>query len=131
MGWHGNTLAGVLMNIKRGEIYSTNLLDKDSKGVEIGKVRPAVVVQADDWNDLLASTIIAPISSLLPGYVSARTVVLKKGESGLKKDSNILFSQIRSIDKSRLTKKVGKLPLEKMKSVDKALSLTLGLESID
>ena len=119
------------MAIKRGEIYSTDLLHKDARGVELGKIRPAVVVQANDWNDLLGSTIIVPISSLLPGFISARTVVLKKGESGLDKDSNILFSQMRSIDKSRLIKKVGKLPLEKMKSVDKALSLTLGLESID
>ena len=124
-------MAGILMAIKRGEIYSTNLLEKDTKGTEMGKIRPALVVQANDWNDILPSTIIVPVTSQLPGHVSARSVVLEKGKSGLDKDSNIVFSQIRAIDKSRLGKKIGDLQAEKMKAVDKALSLTLGLEPID
>jgi len=119
------------MAIRRGQVYSTNLLEKDSKGIEIGKVRPALIVQANDWNDFLASTIIIPISSRIPDFISARTVILRKGEGGLDKDSNILVSQIRSIDKSRLKKKIGKVSDEKMKAVDKAVSLTLGLEPLD
>lgn len=119
------------MGIKRGEIYSTNLLDKDSIGVEVGKIRPALVVQGDTWNELLPSTIVIPLTSQMPSFISAGTVTVRQGSSGLDKDSNILFSQIKSIDKSRLVKKVGKLSLDKMKAVDKALSLTLGLEPID
>ena len=117
--------------IRRGEIYSANLIEKDAKGVEIGKIRPVLVIQANDWNDLLPSTIIAPITSRLPVFISPRSVVLNKSESGLDKKSSIVFSQIRSIDKSRLQKRIGKLPEGEMKAVDKALSLTLGLESID
>ncbi|MDP2720697.1 MAG: type II toxin-antitoxin system PemK/MazF family toxin [bacterium] len=119
------------MLIKRGEIYSADLIEKDTKGAEIGKIRPVLVVQANSWNDILASTIIVPLSSRLPTYISPRSVVLRKDESSLDKESSVVFSQIRSIDKSRLQKKIGKLPAEKMKAVNKALSLTLGLESID
>lgn len=119
------------MEIKRGEIYSTNLLEKDSKGAEIGKVRPALVVQEDTWNQLLPSTIIVPLTSQMPSFVSAGTVTVKQGLAGLDRDSNILFSQIKSIDKSRLVKKVGRLPQDKMEAVGQALSLTLGLEPID
>lgn len=120
------------MRIKRGEIYSTDLLDRDTKdGSEIGKVRPALVVQANDWNDILPSTIIAPITSQLPGYVSAGTVVMQKGEFGLDKDSNVIFSQIRSVDKSRLKKRIGVVGDEKMKAVNQALTLTLGLKPVD
>jgi len=119
------------MRIKRGEIYSTDLIDRVTKGLEIGKIRPALVIQADDWNERLASTIIVPITSQLSGYASARTVVLEKGESNLDKDSNIVFSQIRSVDKSRLKKKIGVVSKEKIETIDRALSLTLGLINLD
>lgn len=119
------------MEIKRGEIYSTNLLDKDSRGNEIGKKRPALVVQADTWNELLPSTIVVPLTSQMPNYISAGTVTINQGVAGVEKDSNILFSQMRSVDKSRLERRIGKLPEGKMKAVDKALSLTLGLEPVD
>jgi len=119
------------MEIRRGEIYSMDLLDRGTKGLEIGKVRPGLVIQANDWNKRLASTIIVPITSQLPGYASPRTVMLKKSEAGLDKDSNIVFSQIRSVDKSRLKKKIGDVSDEKMKAVDQALSLTLGLKQIE
>ena len=119
------------MAIQRGEIYSTNLLHKGVRGVEVGKIRPAEVVQANEWNNILPTTIIVPFTSRVPGYISLGTVSIKGGEFGLGKDSSLLFSQMRSIDKSRLKKKIGKVSDEKMKSVDKALSLTLGLESIE
>ena len=119
------------MEIKRGEVYSTNLIDKDSQGAEISKIRPALVVQDDIWNKLLPSTIIVPLTSQMPGYISAGTVTLQQGAAGLEKDSNILFSQIRSVDKSRLVKKLGEVPADKMRAANKALSLTLGLEPAD
>ncbi len=119
------------MEIRRGEIYSTDLLDKDAKGSEMGKIRPALVIQANDWNDILPSTIIAPITSQLPSYVSAGTVVLQKGDFGLDKDSNVMFSQMRSVDKSRLKKKIGVVSKEKIEAVDQALSLTLGLKQVE
>jgi len=119
------------MKIKRGEVYTTNLIEKDTKGVEIGKKRPTLVVQADLWNQMLPSTVVVPITSRVPTYTSAGTVVLNKTESGLEKDSTLLVDQLRSIDQSRLKKKIGKAGHEKMLSVDKALSLTLGLEPIE
>ncbi len=119
------------MAVKRGEIYNSDLIEKDSKGVEIGKIRPALVVQANLWNELLPSTVIVPLTSRVPAYTSAGTVVLNKSESGLDKTSTLLFDQIRSIDKSRLEKRIGMLPQDKMEAVDQALSLTLGLEPIE
>ncbi|OGY25605.1 MAG: hypothetical protein A2Z11_04695 [Candidatus Woykebacteria bacterium RBG_16_43_9] len=119
------------MEIKRGEVYTVDLIEKDAKGMEISKKRPAVVVQADEWNKRLPSTIVVPTTSYRPTYVSAGTVVLGEGEINLEKDSTLLFSQMRSIDKGRLEKRVGKVSAGKMKEIDKALSLTLGLTPLD
>ena len=119
------------MAIRRGEIYSTDLIDKNTKGAEIGKIRPALVVQADIWNDQLPSTVVVPLTTKNFSYLSAGTVAFHEGEFGLTADSTTLVDQIRSIDKSRLKKKIGVVSDPKMQAVDKALSLTLGLESID
>ena len=119
------------MSVKRGEIYVVSLIEKDSRGQEIGKKRPAIIVQADLWNKYLPSTIILPLTSQEPVYLGTANVLLEKGGSGLEVDSFVLFPQLRSVDKSRLEKKIGELSNTKMQAVDKALSLTLGLTPLD
>jgi len=53
-------------------------------------------------------------------------VVISSLESGLAKDSKAKCNQIRTIDKKRLIKCLGKISLEKHKDVEKALSIHLG-----
>ena len=119
------------MEVRRGEVYTTNLIEKTTTGTEVGKKRPAVVVQADTWNEDIQSTIVLPLSSVSPTYRGLDIVVLKKGEANLDKDSIVLFPQIRSVDKSRLEKKVGSISEGKLKEIDQVLSLVLGLRPID
>ncbi|MFB6182108.1 MAG: type II toxin-antitoxin system PemK/MazF family toxin, partial [Candidatus Magasanikbacteria bacterium] len=54
-------------------------------------------------------------------------VYLDKTESGLDKNSVVLLNQIRSIDKQRLHKKLGKADKNTIKDIDKALQVSLGL----
>ena len=51
--------------------------------------------------------------------------------ASLDKPSTLLVDQIRSIDQSRLSKRIGKLTPKKIEAGDRALSLNLGLEPID
>jgi mRNA interferase MazF len=54
-------------------------------------------------------------------------VALPKGSAELGEDSKVLLDQIRSVDKSRLERKIGKLSVEAMKKIDLAIHLSLGL----
>jgi len=118
------------MEVKRGEIYTVDLIEKTTKGFEIGKKRPAIIIQADPWNEELPTTIIIPLSSAHPRYAGPGTVTILSGEAGLKENSKVIFPQLRSIDKSRLDKRLGVVPKNKMEEVDKMIAFVLGLETI-
>jgi len=50
-------------------------------------------------------------------------------ESGLPEDSTVLLEQLLTINKNRLINRVGSLSKGKMREVDKALEVSLGLAS--
>ena len=54
-------------------------------------------------------------------------VHLPRGVAGLTQPSTILLSQIRTIDKSRLERKIGHLPPERLRQVNEAIAISLGL----
>ena len=87
--------------VARGEVYWVNL--DPTIGTEINKTRPALVVSPDDLNAALPRIIIAPITS--KGQpLGCRPEVVFAG-----KEARILLDQIRSVDKRRLTGKMGEI----------------------
>lgn len=110
--------------IRRGEIYLADL--SPVRGHEQGGIRPVLIVQNDIGNEYSSTTIVAAITSQIKRRMPVH-VEVSPAESGLPKDSTVLLEQIRTIDKERLTKKLGDLPKEKMREVDRALSKSLGL----
>ena len=89
--------------VARGEVYWVNL--EPTIGTEIKKTRPALVVSPDDLNAALPRVIIAPITS--KGQpLGCRPEVVFAG-----KKARILLDQIRSVDKRRLTGKMGEIEL--------------------
>jgi mRNA interferase MazF len=119
--------SGIVDPLLRGDVYLVNL--DPVAGNEIGKSRPAVIIQNDTGNKFSPVSIIAPISSMkeitkmFPVMVS-----LKQGEGGLDNESFVDCGQIRTIDKSnRLIAKIGSLNKSKMLEVDRALKISLAL----
>ena len=53
---------------------------------------------------------------------------LSQGEGGLAKDSVVLLEQLRTIDKLRLKGRIGSLDPERMREVDEALLMSLGIQ---
>lgn len=93
--------------INQGDIYLVNF--SPVKGHEQGGLRPAVIVQQDTLNNFLNTIIVAPITSNL-GLKGRLTVYyLPSKKTGLKQDSLALIHQVRTIDKSRLIKKIGSM----------------------
>lgn len=109
----------------RGEIYLVSF--DPTLGHEIQKTRPAVVIQNDVSNQYSPITIVAAISSQFSEPPFPREVIIESSESGLPKRSAVIVNQIRSVDRQRLVKRLGRLSLDSMKRVDDALRISLGL----
>lgn len=76
------------------------------KGSEQSGIRPVVVISGNAMNDNLNICIVCPLTSNIKHYSGC--IVLKKDEiNRLDHDSEVITFQIRSISKSRLTKKIG------------------------
>ncbi len=87
--------------VSRGEIWLVNL--DPTVGSEIRKSRPCVVISPSELNDHLKTVIVAPMTS--QGFQAPFRVSLTfQGTTGL-----VLLDQLRTIDKSRLIKKLGRL----------------------
>jgi len=113
------------MIIKRGEIFLANL--EPIRGSEQGGIRPVLIIQNNISNENSPVTIMAAITSKIFSKEFPTNVFLSKSDSKLDKDSTVLLNQIRTIDKSRLIKKIGHLDQELMKEVDLAIEISLGL----
>lgn len=110
---------------RRGEIYLVQF--DPTLGSEIRKTRPAVVVQNDVSNRYSPVTIVAAISSQFSDPPHPREVVIEPAESGLPKLSAVVLNQIRSVDRQRLVKRMGRLSSTAMTRVDRALAISVGL----
>lgn len=113
------------MIIKKGEIFLANL--KPVVGREQGGIRPALIIQNNKSNIYSPVIIIAAITSRIFSKEFPTNVFISKEDSRLDRDSTILLNQIRTIDKSRLIKKVGSLDSYILSKVDKALKISLAL----
>ena len=91
-------------NVKRGDIFLVSL--ESAKGREQRGIRPALIVQNDISNKYSPTTIIVPFTSQKKIKTHITNIQIFAEESKLKKDSLILCNQIRTIDKSRLIKKI-------------------------
>ncbi len=112
----------------RGEVYLVNF--DPTIGSEIKKTRPALVIQNEISNKHSPVTIVAAITSKLDNNLYPTEVLISAGEGGLKQDSVVLLNQIRSVDRRRLAKKLGKVKDETLRRVDLAIKISLGLIDI-
>ena len=113
---------------RRGEIYLVGF--DPTVGHEIQKTRPAVVIQNDISNQYSPITIVAAISSQFSDPPFPREVVIEPEESGLPKRSAVIVNQIRSVDRLRLQKRLGRLSGQSMERVDEAIKISLGLVAL-
>jgi mRNA interferase MazF len=91
------------MVVKRFEVYLVNL--DPTVGSEIQKTRPCLVVSPDEMNDHIATVIVAPMTTKGRDYPT-RVNCQFQGKEG-----QVVLDQIRTVDKLRLVKKMGKVDL--------------------
>lgn len=114
------------IKVERGDIYYANL--DPVVGSETGKNRPVLVIQNDIGNTYSPTTIVAIITDYSEKKASYPICVAVKKGSGLKKNSIVNLSQIRTIDKKRLTTpKTGTLSNDCMSKINNAIMNSLAL----
>ena len=109
---------------RRGDIYIANL--NPFKGSEQGGTRPVLVLQNNDGNFYCPTLIVAPLSSKLKKPNLPTHFLLKKGQ-GLITDSIVELEQIKTIDKCRIQRYIGKITPEQMSGVEEAIQKSLGM----
>jgi len=111
--------------VKRGDIYYADL--SPVVGSEQGGMRPVLIVQNDTGNRHSPTVIAAAITSQMGKAKLPTHIELSAQTYGLSRDSVILLEQIRTIDKSRLRERMGKLDNDTMTKVDNAIAVSFGL----
>lgn len=109
---------------KRGQIWFVSL--DPVVGHEMGKKRPALVVSNDRNNQFAETVTILPITSKTE-KVYPFEVFLSKEETRLPKDSKVKCNQVRTVDKKRLVNFLGTLSSERLKDIEQALLIHLGI----
>ncbi len=89
------------MTVKRFEVYLVNL--DPTQGHEIKKTRPCLVISPDEMNRNIQTCIIAPMATVTRNYPT-RVKCKLRGKS-----SEIVLDQIRTVDQTRLVKRLGKI----------------------
>jgi len=97
------------MVVKRFEVYLINL--DPSIGSEIQKTRPCLVISPDEMNAHIATVIVAPMTTRGREYPT-RVKCKFQGKAG-----QIVLDQIRTVDKARLVKKLGRINSATQKQV--------------
>jgi mRNA interferase MazF len=102
------------MVVHRFDVYLVNL--DPTLGKEIQKTRPCLIISPDEMNEYIATVIIAPMTTKGRDYPTRVSCKLEG------KDGQIVLDQIRTVDKSRLVKKLGKISPSIQKEVLVVLS---------
>lgn len=97
------------MVVSRFDVYLVNL--DPTVGTEIQKTRPCVVISPDEMNRHIATVIVAPMTSKGRPYPS-RVQCRFEG-----KDGQVVLDQIRTVDKVRLVRKLGRLNRQTQEAV--------------
>jgi mRNA interferase MazF len=115
--------------MKRGEIYWADLMPRS--GSEQAGRRPVILVSHDGFNQAPAwrSIIVVPIStSASQGKRGPTVVELPSGSAGLPKASFAVCHQVTTLDRAKLTRKLGTAPPELLREVEEALKVAMDLD---
>ncbi|NLW82211.1 MAG: type II toxin-antitoxin system PemK/MazF family toxin [Desulfovibrionales bacterium] len=92
------------MEVKRFDVFLVNL--DPTVGHEIKKSRPCLVISPDEMNKFITTVIVAPMTTKGRDYPTRVSCVFQG------KEGQIVLDQIRTVDKARLAKRLGKIDTE-------------------
>ncbi len=111
--------------MKKGDVYFADL--NPVVGSEQAGKRPVVIVQNSILNRVSRTVVVIPFTTNLKRAELPSGLLIQKGAGGLEQDSVALCNQIRVLDKSRLTNRLGKLSEEWMEKLEDTLAFVLDM----
>ncbi|NMH16839.1 MULTISPECIES: type II toxin-antitoxin system PemK/MazF family toxin [Tepidiphilus] len=105
--------------MQRGDLVTVSLPG------DYGKPRPALIVQSDLLSEL-ESVVLCPVTSNLRN-VAFRVTVEPNQANGLRVISQVMVDKLSTLPRAKISEPFGRLDGERMKAVDRALLLVVGL----
>lgn len=121
----------MIRKIETGSIWLANL--NPNKGVEPGKIRPVLILQSQDLLNIShSSTIIVPMTTQLNAATRREDNyplrIRIHAQDNLKKESDLLVDQVRSIDNVRLIELLAKVTHKQLQIIYAAVREVMGMD---
>jgi mRNA interferase MazF len=107
--------------LKRGDLVVVALPG------DYGKPRPALIVQADLFNETHASVTVVPVTSTLVDAPLFRLTVEPSPSNGLRSLSQLMVDKVTTVSRPRITQTIGRLDDDLVLRVSRALALWVGI----
>lgn len=107
--------------MRRGELVPISLQG------DLGKLRPALVIQSDLFNEEHPSVTLLPVSSEIRSAPLFRVTIEPSAANGLKKVSQVMVDKPVSVKRDKVGKPFGRLEDEAILRVNRALAVWIGL----
>ena len=105
--------------MKQKDIYLAGL--NPTIGAEQRGLRPVVIISGDSMNQHFDVCIVCPISSRIKGFAGC-LFLQKDNMNNLTHDSEVITFQVRTIDKTRLTRRIGEITDQQLLVIKKGLN---------
>jgi mRNA interferase MazF len=104
---------GVVNYPRRDEVWLTAL--DPSKGSEIKKTRPCLVVSPDEMNEALQTALVAPMTTVIRSYPTRVDINFRN------KKGQVALDQLRAVDRERLVSRLGAISAKSASAVSRIL----------
>jgi mRNA interferase MazF len=94
---------------------------------ELGRPRPGVIVQADEFSKDLSTVFICPVSSDVQEKLPLRPIIEAETSNGLRLRSQIMTDKMIALRQDRVRQIIGHIDSETSEQLDRALLVVLGL----
>ena len=102
------------MAINQYSVYWINL--DPTKGSEVNKTRPCVIISPNEMNEYLRTVIIAPLIHTIKSYPT-RVICNIKGDNG-----TVMLDQIRTVDKTRIGNFIASLQAKEIAEIKSVIN---------
>ena len=109
------------LEVKRGDVVLVVVPS------ELGRPRPGVVVQAEEFNEGLSTVFICPVSPDLQEKLPLRPIIEAQPSNGLRLRSQIMTDKMIALRLDRVRRVIGHIDGETSEQLDRALLVVLGL----
>lgn len=94
---------------------------------ELGRPRPGIIVQADEFIDDHTTILVCPITSDIQHRLSLRPIIETGSQNGLRLRSQIMTDKMVALRRDRIRQVIGRIDRETLEQIERALLVLLGL----